>query len=116
MNPGAVIIQVVIGGAIWFFILGYFLRDQHIEFFKVVLWYGGAWAIGVGFLLLDDLGVLDLPYGLMLILSVLLKSAVIALFLRIEYSAWPFKRLVPAILAYLVINAVEAAWTLIRGA
>jgi hypothetical protein len=107
LSPGFIILKLVVGGFVWWFILGTVLKDQHLEFKRVMFWYGLAWAVGLGVDLLGSY-VLRLPRPLTLLLRVLARTLVIYAALKIEYSAWDPRRLCPAVVVYAAVEFLFA--------
>ncbi len=82
-EPGAIFIQLIVSGVVWFFILGYFLGDQNLDFWRVVLWYAAAYAAGELLVLLKAMGVLSWPNDLILIVAIFIKTLVITLLMKL---------------------------------
>ncbi|HEY3296426.1 MAG TPA: hypothetical protein VGL38_13440 [bacterium] len=115
MNPGVILLQMAIGGLVWWFVLGTVLKDDHLDYMHVVLAYGVAWAVGSAVELIGGPYMLGFPEIVVLLLRTLAKTFVLLGFLRIEYSAWTIRRIRPAVLVYFATEFLFTVPALVRA-
>ena len=96
MNPGVVILQLAVGGCIWWFILGAILKNDQVEISHFILWFGVALLVGLAVDFIGGKSGLAFPAPVVILLRILAKTLTLFVFLRLEFSAWDIRRIRPA--------------------